>query len=176
MNSTLALIFPAASLLYLLQTVLRKNIRILIKILLALPALLLFVVDLFTFLVFYVNCYEAGRYFHDLDCVNWIYPTIDFKIMVIISIILLFAGLYGLTKKWNKKKYYLIASLLIYMGLAARLFVLTEAAGAIAMANDSNNPVVFEIFSIVVVYGLVSSVIYLSVFLLGLFSPVRTDS
>lgn len=169
MSSTLALVFPTASFIYLLQNILRKDANGFIRILFSLFALVLFLIDVFVFLVFYVNCHEATRYFHNLACLGWIYPTSDFVLMSVVSLMLLIAGLFGLARKWDRKKYFILGSVVVYLGLLTRLFVLGGASQAISATPDSSNPVVFEIFANVIVYGLVSTSIYLIIRILSLF-------
>ncbi len=171
MNSKIAFLLPIASIIYLLDTLLKKRFKVYFKMPLATLALSVVVFDAFVSLVFYVNCLDAGYRFGNVNCIGWIYPTLDFQIMAVISLIMLLLAMWGMLKKWGRKNYYFLGSTVLYLGVFARLFLLAGAAQAMAIADTSSNPIVFEIFSVVVVYGLVSASIYFCVFVLGIFRP-----
>ena len=134
-------------------------------------AFVMLIFDLFVSLVFYINCLDATYRYGYENCLGWIYPTLDFQIMIGVSVIMLLIALYGTLKEWSRKSYYTLGSVVIYIGAAARLFVLAGAAEAFAIADSSSNPIVFEIFSVVVIYGMASMAIYFTIFCLGLFRP-----
>lgn len=171
MNSKLAFLLPVVSIIYLLDTVFKKRFKVYFRMPLATLALSVVIFDAFVSLVFYVNCLDIGYRFGELKCLGWIYPTLDFQIMAVLSLVLLLIAMWGILKKWGRKNYYLLGSIVLYLGVFARLFVLAGAAQAIAIADTSSNPIVFEIFSVVVVYGLVSAVIYIGIFSIGIFRP-----
>lgn len=170
MTSKLALLLPLISLIYLFQTLFRKKLKTYFKLPLTIMSLGILVFDVFVFLVFTVNCFEAGISNQSYNCINWIYPTLDFKLMIIVSLVLLFLAFVGLIRQWRAKVYYTMGSVVLYLGVAVRIFILFGAAEAISISKDSSNAIVFEIFSIVIVYGLVSAAIYFSIFFLGLFT------
>lgn len=134
-------------------------------------AFVIFVFDLFVAFVFYINCLDASYRFGYENCLGWIYPTLDFQVMIVVSFIFLGFALYGSLKNWSRKNYYTFGSIVIYLGVIARLFILAGASEAFSVAESSSNPIVFEIFSVVVIYGLVSAGFYFTIFCLGLFRP-----
>jgi hypothetical protein len=134
-------------------------------------AFVVFIFDLFVAFVFYINCLDASYRFGNENCLGWIYPTLDFQVMIIISFIFLCFALYGTLKNWSRRNYYTFGTIVIYLGVIARLFILAGATEAFSVADSSSNPIVFEIFSVVVIYGLVSAAFYFAIFCLGLFRP-----
>jgi hypothetical protein len=170
MNSAIALVFPFTSFLFLLQNVFKKQISIFSRVSISLPALVMFIIDLFVYLIFYFNCNEARVFFRELNCIGVIYPTVDFLVFSIVSLFMMVAAIIGINKKWERRNYFISGTIVIYTGFCARLFVLITSAQAISQASGSFNPVVLEIFSIVVVYGLITSVFYLIISLLGMFT------
>lgn len=168
MNSKLALLLPFISVVYLLQTLFRKQLKSYIKFPIAVIALAVLVFDIFVYLMFSVNCLEMGmRYKTEFNCIRWVYPTLDFTIMLILSLLALASAFFGVARGWSRKVYYILGSLVLLLGVAARLFVLLGATEAISLMSGSSNYLIFEIFSIIVVYGLISSIIYLVIFLLS---------
>lgn len=176
MNAKLALLLPLISLTYFLQTLFRRRLKNSLKFPLALFSLGIVAFDVFVFLVFTVNCMEMRmRYSETFTCIRWIFPTLDFTVMVVLSLLALAFVLLGIARGWSKNFNYTLGSAVIFLGVAARLLVLFGAAGAISLTNDSSNPLVFEIFSIIIVYGLISAIIYLAIFILGLFKVQIPD-
>lgn len=169
MSSKLALLLPIISLVYLLQTLFRKQLNSYLKFSVAAISLAVLVFDVFVYLMFSVNCIEMGmRYATDFDCIRWIYPTLDFTVMFVLSLLALAFAFLGVARGWNRKINYTLGSAVLFMGVASRLFVLIEATDAISLTRGSSNYLIFEIFSIIVVYGLISSVIYFFILLLGI--------
>lgn len=176
MNSKLALLLPLISLIYLLQTLFRKQLKSYLRFPIAFFSLGILVFDVFVFLVFTVNCVEMGmRYSEAFKCIRWIFPTLDFTVMVVLSLLALAFTLLGVARGWNRNLNYTLGSVVIFLGVAARLLVLFGAAEAISITDDSSNPLVFEIFSIIIVYGLISAVIYFAIFILSFFKVQIPD-
>ena len=170
MNSKLAILLPVITLVYLFQTMFLKRMKGWLKFPLTLLALALLVFDVFVYLVFLVNCIESGGMGQIQHCIHWIYPTLDFEVMIIASVLLLVVAFWGLLKQWTGRSFYALGSAVLYFGVAFRVWLLIEAAEAINIAGGASGAIVFEIFSIVVVYGLVSSALYFSIFFLGMFT------
>jgi hypothetical protein len=169
MSSKLALLLPIISLIYLLQTLFRRQLKTYLKFSFAVISLAVLVFDVFAYLMFSVNCIEMGlRYNTEFDCIRWIYPTLDFTIMVVLSLLALAFAFLGVARGWNRKINYTLGSLVLFVGVISRLFVLIEATDAISLTHGSSNYLIFEIFSIIIVYGLISSVIYFVILLLGI--------
>jgi hypothetical protein len=171
MVSKLAFLFPCFTLIYLIDTLFKRRFRVYFRMTLATFAFVMLIFDLFVSLVFYVNCVDVTYRYGYGNCLGWIYPTLDFQVMIGVSIIMLVIALYGTFRDWSRKSYYTLGSVVIYFGAAARLFVLAGASQAFAIAGSSSNPIVFEIFSVVVIYGMASTAIYFTIFCLGLFRP-----
>ncbi len=134
-------------------------------------AFVVLVFDLFVAFVFYINCLDASYRYGYESCLGWIYPTLDFQVMIVIYLIILGLALYGSFKNWGRKNYYTFGTIIIYLGVIARLFILAGASEAFTIAGSSSNPIVFEIFSVVIIYGFVSAAFYLTILCLGLFRP-----
>lgn len=170
MESKMALVLPLISLVYLFQTLLKRKVKVYYKLPLIILSCCLLVFDVFVFLVFFINCLEAGLNYTQNQCIGWVYPTLDFKVMVVVSMVFLGFAFIGLVRNWGIKTYYTFGSIVLYIGVLFRLFLLVSAAEAISFSRGASNPVVFDIFSVVVVYGLISAAIYFSIFFLGLFT------
>ncbi len=170
MGSKLAIVVPLISTIYLFQTLFKKRLKVYLKLPLTLLSFSILIFDVFVFLVFFVNCIDFGNDRSVHNCIDWIYPTLDFKMMIAISLTFLIFAFIGLLRHWNKNFYYLIGSIVLYLGVLFRVLLLAGAAEAISISSGSSNPIVFEIFSIVIVYGLVSAAIYFSIFFLGMFT------
>ncbi|MBN1118878.1 MAG: hypothetical protein JXA77_16835 [Bacteroidales bacterium] len=170
MPSKVAFLLPVISLFYFFQTAFRRQIKIYIRLPLAMVAFVVVLFDLFVSLVFYFNCLDLGNRLGTQNCINSIYPTLDFMLMIFFSMGLLLAATFELRKSW-KLKNYAFSTLVIYIGVLFRLFVLVGAAEAISLTGAASSPIVFEVFSVVVVYGLVSAVIYLMIYSVGFLKP-----
>lgn len=171
MSSKLALLLPAISLIFLLQTLFRKRMKRYLKFPIFILAAVVVVFDVFVYLVFTVNCIEMGvRYSTAFNCIRWVYPTLDFTLMIVLSLLALAFALLAIARGWNKKINYTLGTVVLFLGVLFRLFVLLEATEAISLTSGSSNFLMFEIFSIIILYGLVSAAIYFSIFFLGLFT------
>lgn len=167
----MAFLMPLISLIYLIETLTRKRFKIYLKIPMATFAFVVLIFDVFVSLVFYVNCFDVTYRYGYSQCIGWIYPTIDFKIMLVLSLLILLTALYGTIKSWGKNTYYFLGTGVLYLGMFTRLFILVGASEAMVIAESSSNPIVYEIFSVVIVYGLLSAAIYFTVFCIGIFRP-----
>jgi hypothetical protein len=170
MNSNFVFIIPLVSLIYFIDTLRHKRLHLAFKTLLGLFSFGILILNLLISLVFFVYCKEASFTSQNSDCIGWIYPTSDFRILIVLSLVILSFSIYGLVKKWSRSTYFLLGTIIIYACNAAMIFNLAEARYAIQIAIGHNTNIILEIFSIVVVYGLVGSLFYLLIFFLGLFT------
>ncbi len=170
MNSKLAFLIPIISLIYFIDTIRNKTINRVLKIILGVFSLSIVLLDLLIAAVFYLNCWDASRLFQNSNCIGWIYPTIDFKLMIVLSMVIFTFSIFGLIKKWHRGIYFLFGSIIIYTGTALMIYILNDAKSAISMATGTNTIIILDIFSIVVVYGLVASMFYFAIFFIGLFT------
>ena len=169
MYSKIVFAIPLISLIYFFQTLFFKTLRKLIRIPLAVLAGVILLYDVLISLYFYTSCFEMAVNFGVDTCLSWIYPTLDFKLMVIASVLMLTISVWALVDGWSRKAFYFMGALVLYMGLVFRSLVLFQSMRVAAISGSVNSAVLFEFFTIIVVYGLVSAVIYLGVAMLGLF-------
>ena len=171
MLSKIVFVIPLVSFIYILQTFFFKSIRKSIRIPLLIVALVMFAYDLIVTLYFFTSCFEMVVKYGAETCLNWIYPTLDFKIMVVISVFLLTLTLWALTQEWRRWTFYLIGAIVLYMGVMFRTLIFLQSIKIISNTGSVNSAIIFEFFTIMVVYGLVSAFIYFAIFTLGLFRP-----
>ena len=169
MYSKIVFAIPAISLLYLIQTLFLRSLRKLYRVPLIVLSGLVLLFDILIALYFYTSCFEMVVHYGAKTCLSWIYPTLDFKLMVVASVILLTISVWALVDGWTKKAFYFMGAGVLYLGLAFRLMVLIQSMRVAAISGSVNSAVLFEFFTIIVVYGLVSAVVFLGVAMLGIF-------
>lgn len=171
MLSKIVFAIPLVSFIYVLQTFFFKSIRKSIRIPLFIFSLVMLVYDVIVALYFFTSCYEMVVKYGAETCLSWIYPTIDFKIMVVISVLLLTLTLWAITQEWKRWTFYVIGAVVLYMGVVFRTLIFLQSIKIISNTGSMNPAIIFEFFTIMVVYGLVSAFIYFAIFSLGLFRP-----
>lgn len=171
MLSKIVFVIPLVSLIYILQTFFFKSIKRSLRIPLFILAIAMFTYDAVVALYFFTSCFEMVVVYGAESCLSWIYPTLDFKIMVVISVFLLTLTLWALTQEWQRWSFYLIGAIVLYMGVVFRTLVFLQSIKIVSTTGTINSAIIFEFFTIMVVYGLVSAFIYIAVFSLGLFRP-----
>jgi hypothetical protein len=171
MYSKLVFFIPIISLIYVLQTFFFKSIRRVFRIPLLILAVTVFLFDLFTASYFFTACYEMVVTYGYDNCLNWIYPTLDFKIMVAISVLLITLALWALVHEWKRLAFYMMGAIVFYLGLVLRLMVFIQSISIISNIGSVSAPIIFEFFTIIVVYGLVSAGMYFTIFFFGLLRP-----
>ncbi len=169
MHTKLVFLIPLISLLFLLRTIFNKTVRKGVRFPLIGVSGLLFIFDLFIAVYFYASCCEMAITYNVDTCLSWIYPTLDFKLMVVASVVLLTVAMWGLVAGWSGKAFFLLAGSVLFLGVGFRLAIWYQSFKVIATVGMTNAAVVFEFFTIMVVYGLVSAAIYLVVSMLGFF-------
>ncbi|HBH49158.1 MAG TPA: hypothetical protein DDX98_10985 [Bacteroidales bacterium] len=175
MYSKIVFALPIVSLIYLLQTIFFKPIRRLIRVPLAIFALAIFIFDLLVSLYFFSSCFEMVVSYGHKTCLSWIYPTLDFKIMVLVSVLLLTLSVWAMVAGWQRRAFYLIGASVLYLGVFFRILIFLQSMRVTAITGSVNSAIIFEFFTILVIYGLVSSVIYSCVSLMGFFRRFTYD-
>lgn len=170
MNSKLAFLIPLVSLLYFIDTIRNKRLNRILKILLGIFSLTIVVVDFLIAAVFYVNCWDAMHQHVNYKCIGWIYPTLDFKILIILLLVIFTFSIFGLIKRWPRQTYFYFGSIIIYAGTTSMIMLLNGAKNAISLGVGTNTSIILDVFSIAIVYGIIASLFYLGVFFLGLFT------
>jgi hypothetical protein len=169
MSTNIVFAIPAVSLIYLTQTILYKPLKKIAKIPLLLLGSAIFFFDLLVTLYFYTGCFEMYLKYGYSNCLNWIYPTLDFKVMVLLSIVLLTLSVWALIQQWKSGLFYLLGSAVVYLGVICRLLIFFQSLKIILNSGSMNGNIIYEFFTIMVVYGLASAFIYTGIFLLGFF-------
>ena len=89
--------------------------------------------------------------------------------MVVLSVLILTLSVWALVAGWQKHAFYLLGSLVLYLGVVFRALIFLQSMNIIANSGSMNTAIIFEFFTIIVVYGLVSTAMYSGVMLLGFF-------
>jgi hypothetical protein len=104
-----------------------------------------------------------------VSCLSWIYPTLDFKIMVLISVVLLTVSVWALVAGWQRRAFYLIGAMVLYIGVVFRVLIFFQSMRVAAISGSVNSSIIFEFFTIIVIYGLVSAMMYSGISFMGFF-------
>lgn len=171
MLSKIVFAIPLVSFIYLLQTFFFKSIRKTVRIPLFIFSIIVFAFDVVVALYFFTSCFEMTVVYGSETCLSWIYPTLDFKIMVVVSVLLLTLTLWAITQEWQRWTFYVMGAAVLYLGVLFRALIFLQSIKIISNTGSLNPAIVFEFFTIMVVYGLVSAFIYFAIFSLGLFRP-----
>ena len=169
MYSKIVFSIPLVSLIFLLQTLFLKPLKKVVRIPLLTFAGVIFLFDLLIALYFYTSCYEMAVKYGYKTCLSWIYPTLDFKVMVVVSVFLLTMSLWALVHGWQRRAFYLIGALVVYLGVVFRVLIFLQSIQIINNSGSMNSAIIFEFFTIIVVYGLVSAFIYSGISFMGFF-------
>jgi hypothetical protein len=169
MLSKLVFALPVISLLYLLQTFFFRPLPRIVRIPLSILAIIVLAFDLFISLYFYTSCIEMALEYGTKTCLSWIYPTLDFKIMVVVSVIVLTISVWALVAGWSRKAFYLLGAGVVYLGVVFRGLVFLQSVKVMNITGSVNTVILFEFFTIIVVYGLVSAAVYFGISLIGFF-------
>ncbi len=169
MHTKLVFFIPLISFLFFFRTIFIKSVKKRLRIPLMVVSFILFLFDLFIAVYFYGSCCEMAIKYNVDTCLSWIYPTLDFKLMVVLSVLILTVAMWGLFAGWSRKAFYLLAGSVLYVGVGFRVAIWYQSIEVMSTVGITNAAVVFEFFTIMVVYGLVSAAIYLGVAMLGFF-------
>ena len=169
MYSKIVFAIPIVSLVYLLQTFFFKSLKKAFRIPLVILAIGVVLFDVLVALYFYTGCYEMAINYGYETCLSWIYPTLDFKLMVVFSVLLLTLSVWALVAGWKKQAFYLLGALVLYLGVVFRILIFLQSIKIMANSGSMNTAIIFEFFTIIVVYGLVSAAIYSGISFLGFF-------